>query len=122
MVKGFRRVGRPEAGKAAGSGAAGHPDMTGAPVVPQPLPLVSYFHPELPQIEARLPVKTSAPISKAKIMDVMAEINRITVHGSICIGDVIMKNIAGTGVDLVSTRTMLIPDTQTRKRGGITGP
>lgn len=81
-----------------------------APAVPQPLPLVSYFHPELPQIEARLPVKTSAPIPKAKIMDVMAEINRITVHGPVRIGDIIAGNIAGTGVDLIATRTMLIPD------------
>lgn len=81
-----------------------------APAIPQPLPLVSYFRPDLPQIEARLPVKTSAPISKAKIMDVMREINAITVRGPIHVGDVIAENIADTGVDLLATRTMLIPD------------
>lgn len=78
--------------------------------LPQPLPLVSYFHPELPHIEARLPVKTSAPIPKAKIMEVMAEINRITVRGPIRIGDIISGNIAGTGADLLATRTMCVPD------------
>lgn len=82
------------------------PVATVNPAIPQPLPLVSYFRPDLPQIEARLPVKTSAPIPKAKIMAVMAEINAITVRGPVRVGDVIAKNIAGTGVDLLATRTM----------------
>ena len=81
-----------------------------APAIPQPLPLVSYFRPDAPQIEARLPVKTSAPVPKASIMDVMREVNRITVRGPARLGDVIAANIAGTGVDLLATRTMTGPE------------
>jgi len=76
--------------------SASHPD----------LPLVSYFHPDAEYIEARLPVKTSAPVPKAKIMEVMEAINRVTVNAPVRIGDVLLKNVSGTGSDLVATRSM----------------
>lgn len=86
------------------------PESVARPVLSAPLPLVSYFRPDAPQIEARLPVKTSAPVPKASIMDVMREVNRITVRGPARLGDVIAANIAGTGVDLLATRTMTGPE------------
>lgn len=86
------------------------PESVARPVLSDPLPLVSYFRPDAPQIEARLPVKTSAPVPKASIMDVMREVNRITVRGPARLGDVIAANIAGTGVDLLATRTMTGPE------------
>ena len=90
--------------------SAGSPESVDRPVLSDPLPLVSYFRPDAPQIEARLPVKTSAPVPKASIMDVMREVNRITVRGPARLGDVIAANIAGTGVDLLATRTMTGPE------------
>ncbi|MBN1775681.1 MAG: DUF1667 domain-containing protein [Clostridiales bacterium] len=80
------------------------------PDLPAPLPLVSYFDPDLPHIEARLPVKTSVPIPKAKIADVMNAVHAVTVRGPYDIGDVIIKNVAETGADLIATRDLRVPD------------
>jgi len=54
-----------------------------------------------------LPVKTKAPVSKKKIFDVMAVINKTSVKVPVHIGDVLVKDIAGTGADLVATRDIL---------------
>lgn len=48
-------------------------------------------------------VKTSAPVPKSKVFDVMAEINRTTAPDGIKIGDVIIKNVAGTNSDILAT-------------------
>lgn len=77
--------------------------------VPDPLPLVTYFNRNSGQTEARLPAKTSASIPKAKIMDVMKAINAVTVHAPVYLGDIIIADVAGTGADLVATRSMRIP-------------
>lgn len=54
----------------------------------------------------RLPVKTKSPIPKQKIIECMREINRVEINGPIRIGDVIIKNVCGTGVDIIATREM----------------
>jgi len=69
-------------------------------------PLVTYFQNRPDKIEARLPVKTSAPVPKAKIMEVMEAINAVTVNAPVHVGDIIIRNVAETGSDLVSTRSM----------------
>ena len=51
-------------------------------------------------------VKTSGPIPKGKIMEVMAEINKITVKAPIKIGDIAKKDILGLGVDIVITKNI----------------
>ena len=48
-------------------------------------------------------VKTSAPVPKASVFEVMAEINRTVAENGIKIGDVIIENVAGTGVSVVAT-------------------
>ena len=48
-------------------------------------------------------VKTNAPVPKSKVFDVMKEINRTTAPDGIKIGDVIIKNVAGTDSDIVAT-------------------
>lgn len=53
------------------------------------------------------PVKTKDPIPKGKIFDVMAAINAAKVTIPVHIGDVVIKNVAETGTDLVSTREIL---------------
>ena len=56
--------------------------------------------------EARLPVKTKDPIPKELIFPVMEEINKVIVKAPIKIGDVIIKDILGTGVDIIATKNI----------------
>ncbi len=51
----------------------------------------------------RLAVKTSAPISKAKIFDVMELINSITITKPTLCGEVIVENILDTDVSIVAS-------------------
>ena len=55
---------------------------------------------------ARLPVKTADAVPKGKIFDVMKEIDKIVVDAPVKMGDVIIKDVLGTGVDVVATKTM----------------
>ena len=50
-----------------------------------------------------VPVKTSAPIPKTMIFDCMREINAVTVTAPVKLGQVIIPNVLGTGVDIVAT-------------------
>ena len=54
----------------------------------------------------RVPVKTSEPIPKERIFDVMAEIQRQKAAAPVDCGQVLIKNILGLGADLVATRTI----------------
>lgn len=51
-----------------------------------------------------LPVKTNGGVSKHLLMDIMSVINKLIVEAPIELGQVIVPNILGTGVDIVSTR------------------
>ena len=53
---------------------------------------------------ARVPVKTASDIPKGKIFDVMGDIHRATVTAPVSIGDVVVENAAGTGVNVVAAR------------------
>lgn len=53
---------------------------------------------------ARLPVKTNGAIPKGKIFDAISEKKKISVKPPIVIGEIIIENIADTGIDLVATR------------------
>ena len=50
-----------------------------------------------------VPVKTSAPIPKEKMFDCMQVINGVTLQAPVAIGDVVVKDICGLGVDIVAT-------------------
>ena len=52
----------------------------------------------------RVSVKTKSNIPKDKIADCMKEIDAACVNAPIHIGDVVVNNVAGTGVDVVATR------------------
>lgn len=54
----------------------------------------------------RLSVKTLSDIPKAKIRDVMQDINQVRVTAPVHLGDVVLRNAGGTGVDVVATRTV----------------
>lgn len=49
-------------------------------------------------------VKTASDIPKGKIMECMKELAELTVTPPVRIGDVVLENVAGTGVNIVVTR------------------
>ncbi len=51
-------------------------------------------------------VRVTGPIPKAKIMDVMAVIRETTVDAPVKIGDVLIEDILGLGVDVMATRNV----------------
>ncbi len=53
-----------------------------------------------------VPVKTASDIPKHLIMDCMAEIARMQVTAPVHIGDVVIKNVLGTGTDVVATKNI----------------
>lgn len=57
-------------------------------------------------IHSRLPVKTSQPIPKGKLLEAMAVIDCIRVTSPVALGDVIVPNILDTGADLVACSSM----------------
>jgi len=53
-----------------------------------------------------LSVKTSRPIPKGMIMDVVAAIHKVKVATPIKIDDIVLANVCDTGVDIVATRSI----------------
>ena len=49
-------------------------------------------------------VKTKEDIPKEKIFDCVKALKGVTVKAPVHIGDVILADVAGTGVDVVATR------------------
>ena len=54
--------------------------------------------------ECRLPVKTKEPVPKELIFPVMEEIRKTVVNTPISIGDVVIKNVCDSGVDVIATK------------------
>ncbi len=54
----------------------------------------------------RLPVRTKGDIPKSKVFQCMELLNHIEVYSPIKMGDIIAKNILGTGVDLIASKSM----------------
>ena len=52
-----------------------------------------------------VPVKTAAPVPKEKIMDVMKEIKETRTVLPVKMGDVIIYDVAGTGINIIATRS-----------------
>ncbi len=57
-------------------------------------------------IHRRLPVKTSGDIPKGLVTKVCGEIGRLVVFAPVACGDVIIRNVLGTGADVIAARTM----------------
>ena len=53
-----------------------------------------------------LPVKTASAVPKGKIDAVLFAMHQATVQLPVKIGDVVVSDVAGTGVDLVATANM----------------
>lgn len=53
---------------------------------------------------AAVSVKTKSDIPKGKIFDVCKALKGISVPAPVKIGDVVLKDVAGTGVEIVATK------------------
>lgn len=54
----------------------------------------------------RLPVKSRGGLPRERLMEAMARLDRVQVQAPVHVGDVIVADILGTGVDIVATRDM----------------
>ena len=52
-------------------------------------------------------VKTSEAIDKEKIFDVLNEIKNISLEAPVHTGDIIIKNVLNTNVDIIATKDVL---------------
>ena len=57
-------------------------------------------------LERRLPVKSSSPLPKEKVFDAVKELDAVLVKTPIHIGDVVVENVAGTGVNIIATKNI----------------
>lgn len=57
-------------------------------------------------LERRLPVKSSEPLPKEKVFDAVKELDNVEVKVPVHIGDVVIKDVAGTGVSIVATKNI----------------
>ncbi len=60
--------------------------------------------PEAPVVS----VRTDGEIEKSKLRAAAAELGRLTLNQRVKIGDIVLKNICGTGVDVVCTSDRLV--------------
>ena len=51
----------------------------------------------------RLPVRTTGTVPKARVGDVCAALRAVTVHVPVRIGDIVLPNVLGLGVDVVAS-------------------
>ena len=54
----------------------------------------------------RCPVKTSAPIPKELIFEAMKTLDPVELTAPVALGQVVVANVCGTGVDFIATRAM----------------
>ena len=54
----------------------------------------------------RISVKTASDIPKDKIFEVMTDIDAASVNAPVSIGDIVIKDVAGTGVDVIATKNV----------------
>ena len=54
----------------------------------------------------RCPVKTAQAVPKEKMTEVMAALDRVTLHAPVRTGQVVLADVCGTGVDVVATRNL----------------
>jgi CxxC motif-containing protein len=57
-------------------------------------------------IHPLVPVYTAAPVPKPLIFDILAEIRKTELTAPVATEQVIIKNVLGTGVDIIASRDM----------------
>ena len=56
--------------------------------------------------EIPLSVKTASPVPKSLISAIMEELSRVQVSLPVSIGQVVLPDVLGTGVDIIATRSL----------------
>ena len=56
--------------------------------------------------ERMVPIKTAEDVPKEKIMDVIRDLSGVSVACPVRIGDVVFRDVAGTGVDMIATKNV----------------
>lgn len=51
-------------------------------------------------------VKTRTPIPKEAIFPCMKQLSALVLHAPVHMGDVVLSNVCGTGVDVIATKTV----------------
>lgn len=54
----------------------------------------------------RLPVKTATAVPKAKVLAVVQELHTLQIEAPVLIGQVILEDVAGTGIPVFATRSL----------------
>lgn len=72
--------------------------------ITNPLRMITTVLPVIGGEEIMVSVKTSKPIPKPNIHDCMKSLKGYKVQAPISIGDVLVHNVCGLGVDLVATK------------------
>lgn len=57
--------------------------------------------------KVRIPCKTASDVPKQKIFEVMSQIHKASAKAPVRRGDVLIRNVAGTGVDVIATGDVL---------------
>jgi len=57
-------------------------------------------------IDRRLPVYTDGGIPKGMMFEVMEEINKVRMSAPVKINDIVIENVLGTGVNILSSKTL----------------
>lgn len=58
----------------------------------------------------RLPVILSAEVPKEKVFDVMEQIRKVRITAPVKMGDVLVADVCGLGVDLLASRSMFLKE------------
>lgn len=53
-----------------------------------------------------LPIRTTGPIPKQKVIDCSAELSKVVVKAPIKLGSIIVRNLLNLGVDVISTKDL----------------
>lgn len=56
----------------------------------------------------RLPIKTERPIPKGKIAEAARSLKGVEIKAPVAIGDTVVENICGTGINMVATRHAVV--------------
>jgi CxxC motif-containing protein len=54
----------------------------------------------------RLPVKTAAAVPKVKVMAVVQALHSLKIEAPVQIGQIILDDVAGTGIAVIATRSL----------------
>lgn len=57
-------------------------------------------------LHRRCPVKTSGAIPKGKMFDAMKTLNGLVLKAPVALGQVVVKDVCGTGIDFIAARAM----------------